>query len=176
MHIIPSIALICNQWYEIVYMYIFYTGGFGISGKGGSDVCIKGFALLILYHFLIIPRKWNNLVSVRPNYFIFMGYFFKKGVVGSSEPLNPLWIRHCIMKITKERIIASLWQSQRACVVPVEDSDQPLHPLFDFRSKITVYMKPGRTQPSTWSWSDHAGSASSSLDTRLILFVLSRGG
>ena len=46
--------------------------------------------------FLNTPWKWNNLVSLRPNYFIFIGYLktgARRGV--QANPLNRLWIRHC---------------------------------------------------------------------------------
>ena len=45
-------------------------------------MCIKdvGFISFILN----IPWKWNNLVSLRPNYFIFRGYLI------AENPLNPL--------------------------------------------------------------------------------------
>ena len=37
---------------------------------------------------------------MRPNYFIFIGYLKMGGVEGVRvSPLNPLWIRHCWMKI-----------------------------------------------------------------------------
>ena len=40
--------------------------------------------------FLNILWKWNNLVSPRPNYFIFMGYFKTRGREGiQANPLNP---------------------------------------------------------------------------------------
>ena len=35
---------------------------------------VWGFVLLILSFFLNIPWKWNILASLRPNYFIFIGY------------------------------------------------------------------------------------------------------
>ena len=38
----------------------------------------------------------NNLASLRPNYFIFIGYL-KTEVGWLCEPLNPLWIRHSLM-------------------------------------------------------------------------------
>ena len=43
-------------------------------------ICIRVwvFALLILSFFFNVPWKWNNLVSLRPNYFIFIGYL-KRG-------------------------------------------------------------------------------------------------
>ena len=65
-------------------------------------ICIKvwGFALMIRFDFISFfsntPWKWNNLVSPRPNYFIFIGFMKTgrgKGV--RANPLNPLWIRHC---------------------------------------------------------------------------------
>ena len=48
---------------------------------------------------LNIPWKWNNFVSLRPNYFIFLGYLKTwgagRGGGGWSEPFErPLWIRH----------------------------------------------------------------------------------
>ena len=49
-----------------------------------------GFALLMLSHFSLISNENENLVSLRPNYFIFIGYLKMGGRVGNS-----LWIRHC---------------------------------------------------------------------------------
>ena len=43
--------------------------------------------------FLNIPWKWNNLVSLRPNYSIFIGYL-KTGGGGGGGQANPLWICH----------------------------------------------------------------------------------
>ena len=52
------------------------------------------FAVFISF-FLNIPCKWNNLVSLRPNYFIFIGYFLKNGGRGGVRtPWNPIWTRH----------------------------------------------------------------------------------
>ena len=39
-----------------------------------KGVCVGGFALLSSTHFLKYPMKMNNLVSLRPNYFIFTRY------------------------------------------------------------------------------------------------------
>ena len=70
-----------------------YKGGGG-GGGGGS---LYWFYLI----FLKITWKWNNLVSLRPNYFIFIGYLNTGGGEGgSSKPLNPLWIRHCTLTWT----------------------------------------------------------------------------
>ena len=54
--------------------------------RGGSRISV-GFTLLILSHFffLNIPWKWNNLVSLRPNYFIFIVYFKRGGGGGGKE-------------------------------------------------------------------------------------------
>ena len=56
--------------------------------------------------FLNIPRKWNNLVSVRPNYFIFVIYLKNCGQGwGSSEPPEPpldpplIYIVSCILSV-----------------------------------------------------------------------------
>ena len=55
-------------------------------------VCVGGVRFVdFISFFLNIPWKWINLVSVRPNYFIFM-WFKKKtgaGERGSSEPSEP---------------------------------------------------------------------------------------
>ena len=61
-------------------------------------VCVWGgggarFADFISF-FLNIPCKWNNLVSLRPNYFNFIGYLKSGGEGGSTNLQNPLWIRH----------------------------------------------------------------------------------
>ena len=58
-----------------------------------------GVALLILSHFSLISHEnENNLVSLRPNYLIFIGYL--NGGGGGAEwisnPMNPLCIRHCL--------------------------------------------------------------------------------
>ena len=55
-------------------------------------VCIKvyryGDMLCWIYLiFLNIPWKWNTLASLRPNYFIFIGYFKTGG--GRGVPANP---------------------------------------------------------------------------------------
>ena len=70
-------------------------GGSRISGKG---VCMhKGMGSLLCwffshFSFLKIPWKWNNLVSLRPIFFIFMGYL-KTGACRRVQE-NPLWIHH----------------------------------------------------------------------------------
>ena len=71
----------------IMYMYMLcfcticsYSGG----SRGGSRGSLKLPSLIPL--FLNIPWKWNNLVSVRPNYFIFMKYLRKNRWHQQSEP------------------------------------------------------------------------------------------
>ena len=62
----------------------------GVSRISGKRVHMHkgvGFALLILSLFLNIPWKWNNLVSLRPNYFIFIGYL--KTGAGSGVHATP---------------------------------------------------------------------------------------
>ena len=68
--------------------------------------------------FLNIPWKWNNLVSLRPNYFIFIGYWKTGGREGFRvNPLN-LLIRHnttkvCFLMIQHHSSWASsLWHRQ----------------------------------------------------------------
>ena len=65
----------------VFYLIVKYTSA--CTCRGGSKVSEKGihiyegvwvrFADFISF-FLNIPWKWNNLVSVRPYYFIFIGY------------------------------------------------------------------------------------------------------
>ena len=42
----------------------------------------------------IYQKKWNNLVSLRPNYFIFVGHLKTDA---TSNHLNPLWTNHWCM-------------------------------------------------------------------------------
>ena len=70
-------------------------GGSRISGNGVyiyKGVCVGRFTDFISF-FLNIPWKWNNLVSLRPNYFIFKAYLKNGGGGGSSKPTEPQ-IRH----------------------------------------------------------------------------------
>ena len=73
-----------------------YRGGSRISGKGVH--MYKGVGVRFadwIYFSLNIPWKWNNLVSLRPNYFIFIGYLKNWGQGGVKANLpNPLWIPH----------------------------------------------------------------------------------
>ena len=70
-----------------------------VSWQGGSRISRKGvdihngmgvrFADFISF-FLNIPWKWNNLVSLRPNYNIFISYLKTGGQEGgSSDPPEP---------------------------------------------------------------------------------------
>ena len=64
--------------------------GLGFLERGFR--CVKeGVALLVLSHFSLISHEnENNLVQLRPNYFIFMVYLKTgTGAGGSSEPLDP---------------------------------------------------------------------------------------
>ena len=66
-------------------MNAFSSGGSRISGKGAHNFMYRGVGGSLCWFYLIflnIPWKWNNLVSLRPNYFIFKGYF---KVVGGGE-------------------------------------------------------------------------------------------
>ena len=77
------------------FFYFIVRGGSMISGKGVHiylDLGVGGvrFGDFISF-YLNIPWKWNNLVSLRPNYFIFIGYFKTGGREGVRvSPLNPL--------------------------------------------------------------------------------------
>ena len=63
--------------------------------------------------FLNIPWKWNNLVSLRSNYFIFIGYL-KMGGGGGGGGLEggPLWIHHWTMALKIANILQSLNHSE----------------------------------------------------------------
>ena len=61
----------------------------GVLEKG--FICIKVWGVQFadfLSFFLNISWIWNNSVSQRPNYFVFIGYL-KTGERGSSKPLEP---------------------------------------------------------------------------------------
>ena len=103
-----SISAIRHFWTSVVdvgFICIHVCVCVCVVGGGG------GFVWLILSHFFNIPWKWNNLVSLRPNYFIFVGYFKTGGREGvpanfifvgyfkmggregvPANRLNPLWI------------------------------------------------------------------------------------
>ena len=94
------------------------------------------FAYFISF-FLNILRKWNNLVSLRPNYFIFKGYlrtWSGEGVQANSP--NPIWIHHwrnrktqvslCISSVWLESLLF-VWRTHGSLLtnwVHSEDSDQ----------------------------------------------------
>ena len=89
-------------------------GGSMISGKGvhmykGWGVCFAHFTSF----FLNIPWKWNNLVSLRPNYFIFIGYL-KMGA-GRGVRVNPLWISHWGWPWHISSLVSSLVNSFSLC-------------------------------------------------------------
>ena len=80
-------------------MWCFGPKAKGLTKGSDSGFLERGFICIICWFdliFLNIPRKWNNLVSLRSNYFIFIGYLKKKGDGEGSlrEPPDPLWIRH----------------------------------------------------------------------------------
>ena len=81
---------ICKQCKKLVSMTRKCRGGSRISRKGFICINIGGrFADYILF-FSNIPWKRNNLVSLRPNYFICVGYFVKNkigGIEGGSSEL-----------------------------------------------------------------------------------------
>ena len=83
------------------------SGGSRVSGKG--FVCRYGVRFPDCNSiFLNIPRKWNNLVSLRPNYCIFIGYLKTcvfvcvcvcvwggGGLEPSEPPIDPPLSRTC---------------------------------------------------------------------------------
>ena len=46
---------------------------------------------------LNFPWKWNNLAPSRPKYIIFIGYLKRGAWRGFKNPMNPNWIRHCML-------------------------------------------------------------------------------
>ena len=74
---------------DYIDFWCIYRGGSRISGKWVHMYKDVGFTFLILFHFFLnIPWKWNNLASLRANYFIFIGYLKTRGG-GPSEPPEP---------------------------------------------------------------------------------------
>ena len=71
-----------------------FRGGSRINFLERGSICVKGwkvgFADFISF-ILNIPSKWNNLVSMRPNYFLFIGYLKTGGREGGppEPPLDP---------------------------------------------------------------------------------------
>ena len=64
-----------------------HNGRSRISGKGVH--MYKGVVIRFDDFISFFPWKWNNLVSPRPNYFIFIGYL--KWGAGRKVRANPLW-------------------------------------------------------------------------------------
>ena len=81
------------------HLLITFVNSRGRSRISGKEVHIDNgggvrFADFISF-FLNIPWEWNNLVSLRPNYFIFVGYFkMGAGEGARANGLNPVWICH----------------------------------------------------------------------------------
>ena len=77
----------------IVTYNIKYTKITGVD----SGYLERGFICKIFADFMISNENENNLVSLRPNYFIYLGYLkMGDGEGVRVNPLNPLFIRHCI--------------------------------------------------------------------------------
>ena len=77
-------GLILCTFQASIHLYLFLTGaGPGFLERG--FICIRcgiHFAEFISL-FLNIPWKWNNLVWLRPNYFIFIRYLKRGGGGGA---------------------------------------------------------------------------------------------
>ena len=93
-----------TSWFVMIRFLKPKCGRSRISGKGVHmynrvGICFADF----ISSFLNIPWKWNNLVSLRPNYFIFSGYLKSVCVWGGgggregfeANPLSSLWIHLC---------------------------------------------------------------------------------
>ena len=85
-----------NKKWSFFWFHAYVQGRVQDVWKGGSYIkrCGGSFCWFYLI-FFSIPWKWNNLVSVRPNYFIYIEYLKNGGGGGvARSPLNPLWILH----------------------------------------------------------------------------------
>ena len=80
-------------WWAMGFRYLtrMHRGGSRSSGKGVHMYKGVGVRFADFISFLLnIPWKWNNLISLRPNYFFFYRIFKNGGQRGvSSEPLTP---------------------------------------------------------------------------------------
>ena len=91
-----------SKGHSLLYFHKALTGCSGGSRISGKRVYIyKGVGVRFadfLSFFLNIPWKWNNLVSLRPNYFIYIEYWKTEDGEGDwSEPPEPpldpqLWL------------------------------------------------------------------------------------
>ena len=65
-------------------------------------------------HVIILPMKINDLVPLRPTYFIFIGYLKAGGGHGGfrANPMYPNWIRHCLYT---DILVASYMSMQLVC-------------------------------------------------------------
>ena len=74
---------------QIFQVYLQMLGRIKDSWKWVHMYKGVGVRLFILSHLSQISYENVIIWSLRPNYFIFIGYLI------AGNPLNPLWIRHC---------------------------------------------------------------------------------
>ena len=92
----PSLCVISNLTIILLRERESYRGGSRVSENGvhmykGVGVRFADF----IFFMLKWPMEMNNLVSLRPNYFICVGYLKTGTGVGvQANPLIPLWICH----------------------------------------------------------------------------------
>ena len=94
--------IVGNPMWWLICLCFGNSGGSRISGKGVHMYKVVGFLFANFHSFF----SWNNLASLRPNYYLFIGYLklgTRKGVW--ANPLNLLWICQwvrCRILTTKE--------------------------------------------------------------------------
>ena len=126
--------------HEILVLIILSTGadqGFLERGFISIKVWVVRFADFITF-FLNIPWKWNNFVSLRPNYFPFHRIFKNGGGKGGSSespepPLDPPLVKQQIQHIcTHLYLLFDQWWIQRGFArtpLPALIFKNPMNPL-----------------------------------------------
>ena len=78
-----------------------HRGGSRISVKGVISIRVGGSLCCFYLIFLKYLMKWNNLVSLRPNYFIFIGYlktWARERVQANRTPSGSAILAHDMRK------------------------------------------------------------------------------
>ena len=82
--------------------------------------------------FLNILSKWYNLVSLRPNYFILMGYLRNNEITSNiytkEIPFQKSWIRPCI-QLFKYAYTATSWASLFSIWIKSKNSNSTAYPF-----------------------------------------------
>ena len=88
--------------------------------------------------FLSTQWKWNNLVSLRPNYFVYIGYLKRGRVGGLSEPPEPPLDPPLLIDILTESAILLIERNSKGMTVSLLKDNRLTFLLFPFSQESTL--------------------------------------